>query len=248
MRRRDEWERTDSRAVAGELVALLAPVITAVRSPDPRGLIAWAALASARNWLRAMIARRRDGFDDLIGADLRVILETTMVGMWIRMAPVEAVESLWRDTRRARRILADRNEWDLEHVAEEVRKTDRLPPVEQLARDLTRMLTDAGFGAPDVFEVAYNLIYRGESMKGAHPGLDALIPYIAEGPQGFWVGLRQQDVAPEFTAVRIQQAVNLVRLLAVELFEAHDRPQEKLDELTAIGERLKQAAGDSFDS
>lgn len=142
----------------------------------PRALAA-ACLLRCRRLLLAMDLQVSSGFNDTVGGQLRSLFELYVIGLWIILDPDEAYEDRSRDRRRSIGVMdkgAQMHLPDVEGWIKEKPGRDFRSVVERVG-ELLRARGNSGFTD---FESNYHIVFRGESHRGAHGGLGAVLQHL----------------------------------------------------------------------
>lgn len=125
------------------------------------------------------------GLDDLCAVLARVLLEACLLGLYVLLGDLEALNELMGDYQRNVKVLADRNDYETlnELVLEWDRATDRVS-LEQVAKKLGPLLEAAGDDGANAIGL-YDAVYRGHSTFAVH-GVGTVFRYLLVQDQDVW--------------------------------------------------------------
>jgi hypothetical protein len=135
--------------------------------------------------MRGIAALGDAGLDDLCAVLARVLMEACLLGLYVLLGGVDALNELMGDYQRNVKILADRNDYETlnELVLEWDRATDRVS-LEQVAKKLGPLLQAAGDNNANASGL-YDAVYRGHSTFAVH-GVGTVFRYLLVQDQNVW--------------------------------------------------------------
>jgi len=142
-------------------------------------------LARCLALMRGIAALGDAGLDDLCAVLARALLEACLLGLYVLLGDLEALNELMGDYQRNVKILADRNDFATlnELVLEWDRVTDRVS-LEQVAKKLGPLLEVAGDDGANATGL-YDAVYRGHSTFAVH-GVGMVFRYLLVQDQDLW--------------------------------------------------------------
>ena len=142
-------------------------------------------LARCLALMRGIAALGDAGLDDLCAVLARVLLEACLLGLYILLGGIDALNELMGDYQRNVKILADRNESETldQLVLEWDRATDRVS-LEQIAKKLGPLLEATGDIGADATGL-YDAVYRGHSTFAVH-GVGTVIRHLVVQDLDIW--------------------------------------------------------------
>lgn len=142
-------------------------------------------LARCLALIRGITALGDAGLDDLCAVLARVQLEACLLGLYILLGGIDALNEVMGDYQRNVKLLAERNDYEAlnELVLEWDRTTDRLN-LEQIAKTLGPLLEGAGDDKANASGL-YDAVYRGHSTFAVH-GVGTVLRYLAIQEEAIW--------------------------------------------------------------
>jgi hypothetical protein len=134
-------------------------------------VVALAAVARCRRLLSGIIALFDAGLTDVFGVMSRALFETWLVCMYSLLGGEEAMGRLVSQQDRHLKPI-------LKILGEGREDKGKSLPVEQLARQVSRLMEEGGLPNPQFALDSYNVLYRSESYRNAHGGLGSLEGHI----------------------------------------------------------------------
>jgi hypothetical protein len=210
--------------------AVMLPRLTSRPDLVPRQYAA-AALARCNRLLRAMILLRDAGYPDVVGLPVRSLLEGWYLGMYLLLAPDEALSAI-----NASHL------YQLEHLDEswgemttgwdDLPVTSKLLKWKELSDRLNQLLEQSG-NTTATAERLYEVLYRIESLMSIHGGLGTFSGHVVGG-DGVTLSIREVRQEVEDGEMRIRAAASLVGTLARGVADSFGLSTVELSRLEAI--------------
>jgi predicted Zn-dependent protease with MMP-like domain len=192
---------------------------------------AGATLARCNRLLGGMLALYASGFPDLLGVQLRLVLEFYFVGEYLILAPDEAYDKLLAAHKDQLSRMGNGGWEDLQSVMDEIpQKSEKLNLFNVMSR--VGELAEAAdvSGSQERMAQLYEVIYRGESLMNVHVGIGSLTGHIEDGPS--FLSARAIRREPDDPAHTIRMAAVLVGNLAHDVARHFGISTDKIARLT----------------
>lgn len=184
-----QWDRTHQAILdVVEFIAARLDLLTSSSACRSRQVAA-GYLARCRRLLLAMDLLRLNGFIDGVGLALRPFFEAWLYGMWALLGDPSVIDKLvsgYKDQIEKMNRLAGLELKDIEGWEKEPEG----PAVEYIAREVDRLLSEAGDSGADTVFWSYQMVYRNESQESIHGGLGSVLGHLRQG-SGDWLGVRE---------------------------------------------------------
>lgn len=227
-----DWENVYPVIVA--IVALVGkriPLLTSRKSvAHPRQLAA-AYLARCRRLVLTLDLVRSQGFEDMVGALLRMTFESWLFGLWTLYGdPRTVLDAHDSDfTRRMNRVvvLADLDAPQMPGNGD----GPSMPSVEVMARQVGEEMTRQGDPGGEQMLFTYNSVYRMESARGIHGGMASVLHHMVDDEERW--SIREKRLEASDGTGELLWAGALLGYLARRVFLAFGIGVTDLDHLTA---------------
>jgi hypothetical protein len=206
------------QAIARSVVDASSGEVVLTRSPNDMPLeIGHAAVARNRQLLSGVLALVDAELKDVCGPLFRVIYETWLVGLYGMLGGPKAVERLVSQQDRQLRPI-------IELMGGEAAEAGTRLPVEELAREVRRLLRARQNPNADFPTGAYDVFYRYESYRGIHAGLGSLEGHVVRDGDQTRIVRHRPDEDAEFRHrffVAIAIVVSGAHITASEAGQSH---------------------------
>lgn len=226
----DDSKAAELRDLANRLIEHIEEHAPAIRCSDAYPMAPVTGLVRCRSFLRSMLNHDREGLHDLMGADLRLLFETSVYSLYAMHGDDQTRERLLRHDLRQQDVIARCAEWELDAVRETTTRRKDYISFKEMCRLADEALNKHKDESSDFIKTAYETLYRGESYLNVHPSLQSLGHYAYEDEQGYAVSLIRESDIP-LASSRIMMATVLVGLLAREVFERVGLDAKELDRI-----------------
>lgn len=172
----------ERRAALQELIGVIdrrLPDLTSRKELMPRHVAALG-LARCNRLIKSMKVLDDQEYQDVSGILLRTLVETVFVSLYSLYGGQQARERLECAyyTQLSRMPPEHLGEDTVQMLKEKWDGTKVEVKAYALFRDVERLMTEAGYGGHEPM-LAYDLLYRGESLLSTHAGLGSLLGYLA---------------------------------------------------------------------
>jgi hypothetical protein len=224
------------RAVSSLVGSKFMYMTTGPNVPIVRQLTA-AYLARVRRLLVAMDVLYDAELPDVLGGELRVLVEAWVTGMWVHYSDSEAVDRLEADYYGRSNILIEAAKLPVPPFEIMDPNADWLPRIKDRTEAVERFLVaEADAAEGELLWSVYHLVYGGESLRNIHAGYAAVDRHLDVRPG--WIGLHSERQDGNDGSGKLLWAATLLAMLARRVFKEFDLDTDELDALAHPIQRL----------
>jgi hypothetical protein len=172
------------RALAEHVRSGMLQYLTSAPDLLPRQYAA-TALARCNRLLLSMFEMRERGFPDVIGILARSYLECWWIGVYLVLAPAEAIGRL--NAAHVSQLMKMTGSWgDMSYVIDKMPFSGKKSQMnwKELANRVDELYSEFRDEPVDVASSLYETLYRGESMMSVHGGLGTISGHMLGRPPG----------------------------------------------------------------